>query len=72
MFPVYGGKCFRVKLFTTGLRNSLKDVLKSQMMPDHVRMWLRQRSKDFHVAGFDGRVKQWAKCVNVGGGYVEK
>jgi hypothetical protein len=28
MFPVYGGKCCRIKGFTTGLRNSLKDVRK--------------------------------------------
>jgi hypothetical protein len=38
------------------------------MMPEHVRKWLRQQSKDFHAAGFDALVKQWEKC----GGYVEK
>jgi hypothetical protein len=45
-------KCFlftvesvcRVKLFTTMSRNSLKDVRKSQMMPDQVAM-LRLRQK---------------------------
>jgi hypothetical protein len=37
-----------------------------------VRKWLRQRSKDFHTAGFDALVKRWDKCINVGGGYVEK
>jgi hypothetical protein len=40
MFPV--GSVCRVKRFTTGSRNSLKDVGKSQMMPDQVRKWLRQ------------------------------
>jgi hypothetical protein len=34
--------------------------------------WLRQQSKDFYVAGFDTLVKRWDKCINVGGGYVEK
>jgi hypothetical protein len=34
--------------------------------------WLRQQSKDFYPAGFDALVKQWDKCINVGGGYVEK
>jgi hypothetical protein len=29
--------------------------------------WLRQESKDFCVAGFDAMVKQWDKCINVGG-----
>jgi hypothetical protein len=28
------GSVCRVKLFTTGSRNSLKDILKSQMVPD--------------------------------------
>jgi hypothetical protein len=44
------------------------------MMPDQVRKWLRQQSKYFYsyAAGFDALVKQWDKCINVGGGYVEK
>jgi hypothetical protein len=37
-----------------------------------VRNWPRQQSKDFYAAGFDALVKQWDKCINVGGGYVEK
>jgi histone H3/H4 len=41
-------------------------------MPDQVRKWQRQQSKDFSAAGFDRLVKQWGKCMNVGGGYVEK
>jgi hypothetical protein len=28
--------------------------------------------KKFCVVGFDVLVKQWEKCINVGGGYVEK
>jgi hypothetical protein len=62
----------RVKQFTTGSRNSLKDVRKSQMLPDQVRKWLRQQSKDLYAAGFDALVKRWDKCISVGGGYVEK
>jgi hypothetical protein len=42
------------------------------MMPDQVRKWLRQQSKDYNAAGFDALVKRWDKCINVGGGYVEK
>jgi hypothetical protein len=61
-----------VKRFTTGSRNILKDVRKSRMMPDQVRKWLRQQSRDFFPAGFDALVKGWDKCISVGGGYVEK
>jgi hypothetical protein len=28
--------------------------------------------KNFYAVGFDTLVKQWDKCINVGGGYVEK
>jgi hypothetical protein len=62
----------RVKRFITGSRYYLKDVRKSQMMPNQVRKWLKQQSKDFYAAGFDALVKRWGKCINVGGGYVEK
>jgi hypothetical protein len=43
IFPVYGGVC-RLKRFTNGSRNSLKDVRKPQMMADQARNWLRQQS----------------------------
>jgi hypothetical protein len=66
------GSVYRVKWFTTGSRSSLKDVGKWQMMPDKVRKWLRQQSKDFYVVGFDTLVKRWDKCVHIDGGYVEK
>jgi hypothetical protein len=36
---------FHIKQFTTGLSNSLKDVRKSQMMPDHVRKWLNNSQR---------------------------
>jgi hypothetical protein len=37
-----------------------------------MQKWLRQLSKDFYAAGFDALIKRWEKCINVGGGYVEK
>jgi hypothetical protein len=61
-----------IKQFRPGSRNSLKDVKKSQMMPNQVRKWLGQQSKDFYAAGFDALVKRWDECINVGEGYVEK
>jgi hypothetical protein len=37
-----------------------------------VHKWPRRQSKDFYAASFDALVKQWDKCINVSGGYVEK
>jgi undecaprenyl pyrophosphate synthase len=66
------GSVFRVKRFTAESRNYHKDVRKLQIIPDQVWKWLRQQSKDFYTAGVDSLVKLWDKCINVGGGYVEK
>jgi hypothetical protein len=35
---------------------------------------VRQQSKDFYenTAGFTELIKRWDKCINVGGGNVEK
>jgi hypothetical protein len=71
MLPIYGGKC-RIKRFTAWSRNPLKDVRKSQMMPDQMRKWLRQQSKDLYAVGFDALIKRSDKRINVGEGYVEK
>jgi hypothetical protein len=40
-------------------------------MPDPMRRWLGQQSKDFYAVGFDALVKRWDKWINVGE-YVEK
>jgi hypothetical protein len=37
-----------------------------------VQKYLRQQSEDFYAAGFDALAEPWDKCVNVGGGNVEK
>jgi hypothetical protein len=72
MFPVYGKKCLPLKAVHNWVDKFLKDIRKSQMMPDELRKWLRQQSRDFYAAGFEALVKRWDKCINVGGGYVEK
>jgi hypothetical protein len=66
------GSVCRVKRFTAGSRNSLKDVRKPQVMPGQVRKWLRQQLKDFYAAGFDALVKRWDKHISVSRGYFEK
>jgi hypothetical protein len=62
------GSVCRVKRFTTGSRNSLKDVGVLQMLPGQARKWLRQQPIDFRAA----LVKRWDKRINVVGEYVEK
>jgi hypothetical protein len=42
------------------------------MINDQVRNWLKKQSKDFYATGFEALAKQWNKCINVDGGYVEK
>jgi hypothetical protein len=37
-----------------------------------LRKCLRHRSIDFYGADFYALVKRWDKCIDVGGGYVEK
>jgi glycine/serine hydroxymethyltransferase len=72
IFPVYVGKCLshkaaqnRVEILSQGRSKVADDA-------QQARKWLRQQSKDFCAVGFDALVKRWDKCINVGGGYVEK
>jgi hypothetical protein len=78
---IFINKCFlftvrsvcRVQRFITGQRNSLQGRSK---VADDARAGAevaeRTVTKDFYAAGFDALVKRWDKCINVGGGYVEK
>jgi hypothetical protein len=56
-----------VKRFSLGGKRFADEEVETE-----VRKWLRQQTKDFFAAGFDALVKRWDKCINVGGGYVEK
>jgi hypothetical protein len=53
-------------------RNGCKGFADDQEVETEVRKWLRQKSKDFYAAVFNTLVKLWDKCINIGGGYVEK
>jgi hypothetical protein len=64
MIPVYGAECLSRKTVSTLVT---KVSLVRKMLK-----WLRQQSKDFYAEGFDALIKRWDKCINVGGGYVEK
>jgi hypothetical protein len=62
------GIVHRVKRFITGWQISADD----EEVETEVWKWLRQQSKEFYAAGFDALVKRLDKCINAGGGYVEK
>jgi hypothetical protein len=76
MQSIFIKKCFlitvrtvcRVKRFTSGGKCFAND----EGVETEVRTWPRQRSKDFYAEGLDALEKRWEKCINVGGGYVEK
>jgi hypothetical protein len=72
VFPFYGGKCLSREAFHTWVEKHGKYFADDEEVETEVRKWLRQQSKDFHAADFDALVKRWDKCINVGGGYVEK
>jgi hypothetical protein len=66
------GSVCRVKRFTTGSRNSLKDIWKSKTTAPPGAEVGETTVRDYYAVGFDALVKRWDKCISVGGGYVEK
>jgi hypothetical protein len=72
MFPVYGGKCLSRKAVHNWVENRGKRFADDEEVETEVPKWLRRQSEDFCAAGFDAMAKRWDKCINVGGGYVEK
>ena len=79
MLPMYGEHCPSrqaihncVQKFSEG-RTNIED--------EHRAGWpveiatpetFRQQPKEFYASGFQGLVKQWEKCLNLYGDYVEK
>jgi hypothetical protein len=52
------------------LRNAVHNwVINLSLMTKEL---LRQQSKHFYAAGFDALAKRRDKCINVGGGHIEK
>jgi hypothetical protein len=72
MFRVYGGKCSSPKAVHKCVEKFSQGRSKDVDDETEVRKWLRTQSRDLYGAGFDALVKRWDKCINVGGGYVEK
>jgi hypothetical protein len=67
-FLVYGGKCLSRKAVHSWVEKFSQGCSKVADDETELRKWLRQESKHFYAAGFDALVKQWNKCINVGGG----
>jgi predicted nucleic acid-binding Zn ribbon protein len=72
IFPLYGVKCLSCRAVHNWVEKRDKHFADDEDVETEVRKWLRQQSNDFHAAGFYVLVKRCDKCINVGGGYVEK
>jgi hypothetical protein len=72
IIPVYGCKCLPHKAVHNWVERRGRGFADDEEVETEVRKWLRQRSKYFYTTGSDALIKRWDKCINVGGGYVEK
>jgi hypothetical protein len=68
MFPVYGGKCLSLKTVHSWAANVSLMTKRLQRGAEVAETTV----KDCYAAGFNALLKRWNKCINVGGGYVEK
>jgi hypothetical protein len=69
IFLVYGGKC----LWRKAVHNWVDKFCKGRSkVADNVRPGAEVAETAVYAAGFITLVKRWDKCINVGGGYVEK
>jgi hypothetical protein len=62
------GSVCRVEAFGLGG----KFLADNEEVETEVRLWLRQQSKYFYVAGVDALVKRCDKCISDSGGYARK
>jgi hypothetical protein len=72
MFSVYGGKCLSRKVVHNWVKKFFQRLSK---FADDARPGAEVSEttvKNFYAVGFDAMVNRWDKCINVGGGYVEK
>jgi hypothetical protein len=72
MFTVYGEKYLSRKAVHSWVEKRGKVFADDEEVEREVQKRLRQQSKYLCAAGFGALVKGWDKCINVGGGYVEK
>jgi hypothetical protein len=71
IFPVYGGKWLSRKAIHSWVEKFSQG--RSKVADDERSCELAEtKVKNFCAAGFDALEKRCDKCINVGGGYVEK
>jgi phage terminase large subunit-like protein len=67
MFPLYGGKCLLRKAVHNWVKKYSQGSSKVTDDEIEVRNFLKQESENFYAAGFEALMKQWDKCIPVGG-----
>jgi hypothetical protein len=72
MFPAYGGKCLSRKAIHNWVEKFSQRRWKVADDARPVAEVAETTVKRPLCWGFDALVKQWDKCINVGGGYVKK
>jgi hypothetical protein len=63
MFPVNSGKSLSRKAVHSWVEKFSQGLSKVSDDETEMRKWLRQLSKHFYAAGYDGLVKRWDKCI---------
>jgi hypothetical protein len=64
-FPAYDGKYLSYKAVHNSVEKRGKIFSDDEEIETELRKWLRQQSKYFYAAGFDGMVKQWDKNISM-------
>jgi hypothetical protein len=72
MFPVYCGKCLSRKEIHSWVEKCGKCFADDKEFEKRRYEMAETTVEDFYAADFDVLVKRWDKCIDVGGGYVEK
>jgi hypothetical protein len=71
LFPVYGGKCLSRKAVHNLVEKVCEGLSKVADDAGPCAEVAETTVKRLLCCGFDGLVKRWDKCINIGG-YVEK
>ncbi|GBO36367.1 hypothetical protein AVEN_210758-1 [Araneus ventricosus] len=74
-FYTIGFKCTRPRLSPKRFSSDDDhddDEMVTTFNTNEVLLWMRQQPREFYAAEIGALIKRWDKCINIGGGYVEK
>jgi hypothetical protein len=71
-FVVYGAKCLSHKVVHSWVKKNDIFPANDEEVEMEALRWLKQQTKDFYAVGFGALGKRLDKCINVGGGCVQK